>query len=88
VGHVDDRHYAFFVIDSVDHAISTAADTEPVVHRREQPLADPVRIGKQRSREELISGSATASGSVSLKFAANPMAAVTRKKSRSWRTRR
>src|SRR5450755_1287230 len=55
VGHVYDRHYAFFVINPVDHAISTAAGTEPVVHWREQPLADPVRIGKQRSREELIS---------------------------------
>ena len=55
VGYVYDRHYAVFVINPVDHAISTAAGTEPVVHCREQPLPDPVRICKQGSRHELIS---------------------------------
>jgi hypothetical protein len=43
---VYDRYYAVLVIDSVDHAISTAASTEPVVHWRKQPLADAVGIGK------------------------------------------
>jgi len=56
VSHVDDRHCAVLVIDPVDHAISTTAGTEPVVHRREQPLADPMRICEQRSCDEFISG--------------------------------
>jgi hypothetical protein len=55
VGYVYDRHHVVFVINPVDHAISTAAGTESVVHWREQPLADPVRICKQGSRDELIS---------------------------------
>jgi hypothetical protein len=54
VGHVDDRHYVVFVINPVDHAISTAAGTEPVVYWRKQPFPDPVRICKQKSRDELV----------------------------------
>jgi hypothetical protein len=54
VGHVYDRHYAILISDPVDHAISAAAGTEPVIHWREQPLADPVGIGKQRACDELI----------------------------------
>jgi len=56
VSHVYDRHYPIFVIDPVDHAISTATGTKSVVHGGQQPLADPVGIGKQRSRDEFIRG--------------------------------
>ena len=49
-------HHPRFIVDPVDHPVGATASAEPVVHWREQPLADPVRIGKQRAFDELIGG--------------------------------
>ena len=45
VSDIHDRHYTGLIVDPVDNPVSAAAGAEPVIHRREQPLADPVRIG-------------------------------------------
>jgi hypothetical protein len=53
VGDVYYRHHASLVIDSVDEPVGTTTRAKPVVHRREQPLPDPVRVQQQRARDEL-----------------------------------
>jgi len=54
VGDIYYGHHPRLIIDPADHPVGAAASAEPVVHRREQPLADPVGIGKQRACDELI----------------------------------
>jgi hypothetical protein len=46
MGDVYDRDYASFFIDPIDHPVGTAASAEPVIHRGEQPLTNPVGIGE------------------------------------------
>jgi hypothetical protein len=54
VSHVYHRHYAGLIVDAVDHPVGATAGAEPVVHRREKPFADPVRVGEQGAGDELI----------------------------------
>ena len=56
VGDIYYGHHPRLIVDPVDHPVGATASAEPVVHWREQPLADPVRIGKQRAGDELIGG--------------------------------
>ncbi len=54
VGDIHYGHHPYLIVDPVDHPVGATASAEPVVHWREQPLADPVGIGKQRACDELI----------------------------------
>src|SRR6516165_225860 len=45
------------VVDPVNGAVGSASCTEPVIQRREQLLADAVRLLQQRSGDELVGGS-------------------------------
>src|SRR5271157_5416876 len=56
VGDIYYGRHPGLIIDPVDHPVGATAGAEPVVHWREQPLADPVGIGKQRACDELIGG--------------------------------
>jgi hypothetical protein len=47
------RDHAGFVVSPIDHPVGTSAGTEPVVHRREKPLADPVGGGEQWAGADL-----------------------------------
>jgi len=56
VGDVYYGHHPRLIVDPIDHPVGATASAEPVVHWREQPLADPVGTGKQRVCDELIGG--------------------------------
>ena len=49
-----DRHHTGLIVDPVDHPVGATAGAEPVIHWRKQPLANPVRIGKQGASDELV----------------------------------
>lgn len=51
---VHHRHYPVLVIDPVDDAVGAAPRAEPVVHRREEPLANSVRLSQERTGDELV----------------------------------
>jgi len=53
VGDVYHRYNASLVVDSVDDPVCTTARATPVVHRRKQPLPDPVGVQQQRAGDEL-----------------------------------
>ena len=44
VGYVYHGHHMGLVVDSVDDPVGAPARAEPVVHRRKQPLPDPVGV--------------------------------------------
>src|SRR5262245_39645857 len=57
VADVDDGDDMSLVVDPVYDAVSSASCAAPVIQRREQLLADAVRLLKQRSGDELVGGS-------------------------------
>jgi hypothetical protein len=56
VADVDNGDDASLAVDPLDNAIGAAAGAVPVVKRREQPLANPVRLLEQRTGDELKRG--------------------------------
>jgi hypothetical protein len=47
-------HDPVLVIDSVDDPVGTAPCAESVVHRREKPLTDPVRLAQESAGDEFV----------------------------------
>ena len=56
VADVDHCHDARVIVNSADHSIASAARAVPILKRREEPLADPVRVLEQRTGNELQRG--------------------------------
>src|SRR5450631_3509506 len=47
-------HYPVLVVDPVDDSVGPATRAEPVVHRREKPLPNPVGLFQEGTSDELI----------------------------------
>jgi hypothetical protein len=47
-------HDPVLVVDPVDDPVRTAPRAEPIVHRRQKPLADPIGLLPERAGDELV----------------------------------